>query len=60
VANGQVFVYDKSGRTIGRIDVPERPTQLLFGGPDRGTLFIFTHHALYAVKTKAPGEKYAW
>jgi sugar lactone lactonase YvrE len=57
VANGQVFVYDKSGRTIGRIDVPERPTQLLFGGPDRGTLFIFTHHTLYAVKTKAPGEK---
>ena len=52
--------YDKSGRTIGRIDVPERPTQLLFGGPDRGTLFIFTHHALYAVKTKTPGVKYTW
>jgi sugar lactone lactonase YvrE len=60
VANGQVFVYDKSGNNIGRIDVPERPTQLLFGGPDRGTLFIFTHQALYAVKTKAPGEKYVW
>ena len=56
VANGQIFVYDKTGKAIGRIDVPERPLQLLFGGPDRRTLFILTHHTLYAVKTREPGE----
>jgi len=56
VANGQIFVYDRSGKAIGRIDVPERPVQLLFGGPDRRTLFVLGHHALYAVKTKAPGN----
>ena len=39
------------GKQIGRIDVPERPLQLLFGGADGRTLFILTHHALYAVKT---------
>jgi len=55
VANGQVFVYDGSGREIGRIDVPERPVQLVFGGPDRRTLFILAHHTLYAVRTKSPG-----
>jgi len=48
VANGQVFVYAANGAEIGRIDVPARPLQLLFGGADGRTLFILTHHALYA------------
>jgi sugar lactone lactonase YvrE len=55
VANGQIFVYDPPGTAVGRIDVPERPIQLLFGGPDRRTLFILGHHTLYAVRMKAPG-----
>jgi len=50
VANGQVFVFDATGKALGRIDVPERPLQLVFGGPGKRTLFILTHHALYAVK----------
>jgi hypothetical protein len=50
VANGQVFVFDPTGRALGRIDVPERPLQLIFGGPGKRTLFILTHHALYAVR----------
>jgi sugar lactone lactonase YvrE len=49
IANGQVLVYAPDGRQIGRIDVPERPIQILFGGADGRTLFILTHHALYAV-----------
>jgi sugar lactone lactonase YvrE len=50
VANGQVFVYAPDGRELGRIDVPERPLQLVFGGPGKRTLFVLTHHALYAVR----------
>ena len=50
VANGQVFVYAADGRQVARIDVPERPLQLLFGGPDGRTLFILCHHALYAAR----------
>ena len=53
VANGQVFAYAPDGREIGRIDVPERPLQLIFGGADGGTLFILTHHALYAAPVGA-------
>jgi hypothetical protein len=34
----------------GRIDVPARPLQLVFGGPDKRTLFILTHHALYSTR----------
>ncbi len=56
IANGQVFVYNAAGKVIQRIDVPERPIQLLFGGSNRRTLFILTHHTLYAVKTRAPGQ----
>ena len=48
VANGQVFVYAADGRELGRIDVPERPLQVLFGGADRKTLFMLAHHGLYA------------
>ncbi|WP_031298660.1 glycosyl hydrolase family 28-related protein [Sphingobium lactosutens] len=50
VANGQIFVYGPDGAQKGRIDVPDRPLQILFGGPDKQTLFILTHHALYAAK----------
>ncbi|TCS10015.1 glycosyl hydrolase family 28-related protein [Caulobacter sp. BK020] len=50
VANGQVFVYAPDGGELGRVDIPERPLQLVFGGPDKRTLFVLTHHALYAVR----------
>jgi len=52
VANGQVFVYKPSGKQIARIDVPERPIDIVFGGADHRTLFILAHHALFAVKVR--------
>ncbi|MBO9622489.1 MAG: SMP-30/gluconolactonase/LRE family protein [Sphingomonas sp.] len=52
VANGQIFVYAPDGRPLGRIDVPERPLQLVLGGADRRTLFALTHRALYAVRLR--------
>jgi hypothetical protein len=48
VANGQVFVFAPGGALTRRIDVPERPLQLLLGGADGKTLYILCHHALYA------------
>jgi sugar lactone lactonase YvrE len=55
LAAGQVFVYNSSGKMIDKILVPERPMQLVFGGKDRRTLFILTHAALYAVRTRFGG-----
>lgn len=49
VANGQIFQYGPDGQQVGRIDVPERPLQLIFGGEGGKTLFVLTHHSLYAV-----------
>jgi sugar lactone lactonase YvrE len=53
VANGQIFVYDRGGKQIGRIDVPERPIDIVFGGAGGRTLFILAHHALFAVRVRA-------
>jgi sugar lactone lactonase YvrE len=50
VANGQVFIYGLDGKPAGRIDVPARPLQLIFGGADGRTLYILTHHALYSAR----------
>jgi sugar lactone lactonase YvrE len=52
VANGQIFVYSPAGRQIARIDVPERPIDIVFGGADMRTLFILAHRALFAVKVR--------
>jgi len=32
--------------------VPERPLQLLFGAPDGKTLFMLSHHGLYAARVE--------
>jgi Pectate lyase superfamily protein/SMP-30/Gluconolactonase/LRE-like region len=53
VSNGQIFVYDPAGTEIGRVDVPERPIDIVFGGPDHRTLFILAHHALFAAKVRS-------
>jgi hypothetical protein len=52
VANGQIFVYDRTGKRIGEIETPERPLDIVFGGPDGRTLFILAHHALFAVRVR--------
>ncbi len=50
IANGDVFVYAADGTELGRITVPERPLQLLFGGADGRTLLILAHHGLYSAR----------
>jgi hypothetical protein len=52
VANGQIFVYDASGKQLEQIEVPERPLQLVIGGSANKTLFILTHHALYSYRLR--------
>jgi DNA-binding beta-propeller fold protein YncE len=56
IAAGQIYVYNSSGKLIDTIDVPERPSQILFGGPDRKTLFIAARSSLYAVQMRNSGR----
>jgi sugar lactone lactonase YvrE len=56
LAAGQVYVYSSAGRLIATVEIPERPLQLVFGGPDRRTLFIPARTSLYSVRVRYPGR----
>jgi hypothetical protein len=56
IAAGQIFVYNPAGELIDTIDIPERPSQLLFGGSDGSTLFVLARSSLYAVQTRHRGR----
>ncbi len=56
IAAGQIFIYDPSGHLIDTIDVPERPSQLLFGGRDGHVLFVLARSSLYAFQTINKGR----
>jgi len=49
IAAGQIYVYRPDGKLVDEIDVPERPTSIVFGGSDRRTLFILARTSLYSV-----------
>jgi sugar lactone lactonase YvrE len=56
LASGQVWIYDRSGKELGVLEVPERPGSLAFGGADRRTLLIGARGSLYSIRTEAPGR----
>jgi hypothetical protein len=56
IASGQVWIYDRTGKEIGVLELPERPGSLAFGGPDKRTLFIGARNSLFSVLTRSPGN----
>lgn len=56
LAAGQILVYNPAGKQIGEIDVPERPIDLVFSGPECRTLYILSHNSLYAVTIRRAGR----
>jgi len=54
-SNG-VLIFDKTGRHVETIDVPERWTaNVCFGGQDRRTLFITASKGFYSIRMKTRG-----
>ena len=49
VANGDVSIFDSTGKPVGTIEVPERPTSLLIAGDK---LYITAVSSLYQVSIK--------
>jgi len=49
IAAGHVYVYSPEGKLLDTIEVAERPTQVLFGGPNGRTLFLPARTSLYAI-----------
>jgi gluconolactonase len=50
-----VQIFDKTGKKIDDIRVPESPANMCFGGRDMHTLFITARTGFYAVKMKTHG-----
>jgi gluconolactonase len=57
---GGIYVFSPRGKKIGFLAVPEVPTNCVFGGKDRSTLYITAGKSLYRVKTNAKGFAVFW
>ncbi|HVY73725.1 MAG TPA: glycosyl hydrolase family 28-related protein [Puia sp.] len=47
IADGEIYIFDPSGKPLGTIRTPERPLTLAFGGKDGDILFFTGSHSLY-------------
>jgi gluconolactonase len=56
-AGEAVLCYERDGTLIGRILIPERVSNLTFGGPKRNRLFITATSSLYSVLIAVSGAK---
>ena len=56
IASDQVYVYNRDGKQIGVLEMPERPGSLAFGDPDNRTLFIGARSSLYSIRMTASGR----
>ena len=55
LTNKSVSVYNAKGENIARIEVPEQPSNLCFGGKKRNILFITARTSVYTLKMKTKG-----
>lgn len=55
LCSSTLLVFDPEGNKIKEINVPEKPTNVCFGGKDFKTLFITTPASLYSLKMNVKG-----
>jgi gluconolactonase len=58
IADKFVHVFSSAGATLGRIELPEQPSNVAFGGSDHRTLYITASTGLYSVRGGVPGLPY--
>jgi len=56
IAGEQVWICDRNGKSLGVLEIPERPGSLSFGGAGRRTLYEAARTSLYSIRTKIPGR----
>jgi len=59
LTRGAVAVYNKEGRKIQTIKIPESPANVTFGGKDKQTLYITARTSLYSIKMRVKGAEEA-
>ena len=57
LTSGAVLVFDKGGKQVAKLAVPESPSNVCFGGKDFKTLFITARTGLYAVPAAVAGGR---
>jgi gluconolactonase len=55
ITEQKVLIFDSEGKEIGQIEIPEKPSNVTFGGADNKTLFITARTSLYSIKMKTRG-----
>jgi gluconolactonase len=55
LTNKFVSVFDKAGKKVTQIEVPEMPSNICFGGKKRNILFITARTSVYTLKMKVKG-----
>jgi gluconolactonase len=58
--SGGVYIFTPAGKKIGFVPTPELPTNCVFGGRDRKTLYITAGRSLYRIATTAEGFAVFW
>ena len=53
--SGKINIFNTRGQVIGRIECPENPANVTFGGKDYKTLFITARTSLYSLAMKIQG-----
>ena len=57
---GQVSIYSPEGTLIRRIDVPENPANVAFGGEDGHTLYITARTGLYSLAMNVVSSRFRY
>lgn len=57
---GGVWVFGPDGSHLGTIRPPEVPANLVFGGPDRRTIYFTARTSLYTTRVTTPGLPHPW
>jgi gluconolactonase len=55
LTSGKVQIFDFQGKKVGDIELPEKPSNICFGGKKRNILFITARTSVYTLKMKVKG-----
>lgn len=55
LTSGAVWVFDKAGKQVAELKVPEGPSNVCFGGKDQKTLFITARTGFYSIRCTVSG-----
>lgn len=57
---GGVYIFDADGKKLAFIPVPETPTNCVFGGRERKTLYVTAGRSLYRITLVVKGFAVSW